>query len=182
MPQLPDLLANDARDKWAAISGAAHQRGITLRIPAELAEESRTVLACSDFVARTAQRAPAVFDDLLHSGDLQRAYPPGTFRAIVQTCLPPAADDFQNVEEMLGVALRKVRQREMLRIAWRDLAGRADLDETMAELSDLADASIEGALSVLYDGLCRQRGTPTGPGETRSNSSSSEWANWAPVN
>ncbi len=166
MPQLPDPLADDARDKWAAISGAAHQRGLALQIPTELAEESRTVLACSDFVARTAQRTPAVFDDLLHSGDLQRAYPPGTFQAIVQTCLPPPADDLQNVEALLGVALRKVRQREMLRIAWRDLAGRADLEETMTELSDLADACIEGALTVLYEGLCRQRGTPTGRGGT----------------
>ena len=162
MPQLPDPLADDARDKWAAISGAAHQRGLDLQIPAELAEESRTVLACSDFVARTAQRTPAVFDDLLHSGDLQRAYPPGTFQAIVQTCLPPPADDLEIVQQLLGVALRKVRQREMLRIAWRDLAGRADLEETMTELSDLADACIDGALTVLYEGLCRQRGTPTG--------------------
>ena len=54
----------------------------------------------------------------------------------------------------------------MLRIAWRDLAGRADLEETMTELSDLADACIEGALTVLYEGLCRQRGTPTGRGGT----------------
>lgn len=37
MLQLPDPLADDARDKWAAISGAAHQRGIDLQIPPELA-------------------------------------------------------------------------------------------------------------------------------------------------
>jgi len=141
MPQLPDPLADDARDKWAAISGAALKRGLELRIPAELAEESRTVLACSDFVARTAQRMPAVFDDLLHSGDLQRAYPPGTFQAIVQTCLPPPADDLESVQQLLGVAFRSC----------------------MRACADSRALRLEKA-------------------KPRSNSSSSEWVNWAPVN
>jgi glutamate-ammonia-ligase adenylyltransferase len=46
----------------------------------------------------------------------------------------------------------------MLRIAWRDLAGWATLDETLGDLSDLADACILGALDKL--GVWQQQATP----------------------
>jgi [glutamine synthetase] adenylyltransferase / [glutamine synthetase]-adenylyl-L-tyrosine phosphorylase len=41
--------------------------------------------------------------------------------------------------------LREWRRREMLRIAWRDIAGRAAVIETLHALSDFADASIRAA-------------------------------------
>ncbi len=52
-------------------------------------------------------------------------------------------------EQALHARLRQLRQREMLRIAWRDLAGWATLEETLGDLSDLADACILGALDKL---------------------------------
>ena len=42
-------------------------------------------------------------------------------------------------------ALRRFRRRHMVRIAWRDIAGWADLDETLHDLSALADACIQFA-------------------------------------
>jgi glutamate-ammonia-ligase adenylyltransferase len=48
----------------------------------------------------------------------------------------------------------------MIRIAWRDLAGWAQLSETLAELSWLADACIQYALAFLYNQACEKRGTP----------------------
>ncbi len=63
-------------------------------------------------------------------------------------------------ELSLHQVLRQFRSREMLRIAWRDLSGRALLDETLADLSTLADAIIDEALSWLYERLCAQWGTP----------------------
>src|SRR5262249_27859151 len=41
--------------------------------------------------------------------------------------------------------LRRVRNVELARIAWRDFAGSATLDTTLAEISLLADCSIEAA-------------------------------------
>jgi len=43
--------------------------------------------------------------------------------------------------------LREWRRREMLRIAWRDIAGRAPVTETLHALSDFADACIRAAVS-----------------------------------
>ena len=42
--------------------------------------------------------------------------------------------------------LREWRRREMLRIAWRDIAGRAGVTETLAALSDLADSCVRAAV------------------------------------
>ena len=39
-------------------------------------------------------------------------------------------------------SLRRFRKRHMVRIAWRDIAGWADLDETLRDLSALADVCI----------------------------------------
>ena len=45
-------------------------------------------------------------------------------------------------------ALRRFKRRELLRVAVRDLAGRVAVEETAAELADLADACLEAALAV----------------------------------
>ncbi|MBW2201847.1 MAG: bifunctional [glutamate--ammonia ligase]-adenylyl-L-tyrosine phosphorylase/[glutamate--ammonia-ligase] adenylyltransferase [Deltaproteobacteria bacterium] len=57
--------------------------------------------------------------------------------------------------------------REMVRIAWRDLAGWADLSETMADLSDFADACIGETLALLDKQACLNFGIPTGMNGTQ---------------
>lgn len=164
MRALPAPLAQEARDKLDAVLAAARKPGLDLLFPGDLTEEVLGVLACSDFVARTGQRHPAVLADLLHSGDLKRRYPAGTYRdRLAQRLADDDQADFAALEARLGLELRQLRRREMVRIAWRDLAGHAALEETVQDLSALADACIEGALTVLHQGLCRQMGHPTGP-------------------
>ena len=63
----------------------------------------------------------------------------------------------------LMAKLRHFRRRALIRIAWRDLAGWADLSETLMDLSLLADACIQFALNFLYDQACELRGTPLLP-------------------
>jgi glutamate-ammonia-ligase adenylyltransferase len=56
--------------------------------------------------------------------------------------------------------LRVYRRREMVRIAWRDLAGWTDLAQTVADLSSLADACLEQAQRLLFQWQCEKYGTP----------------------
>ena len=44
--------------------------------------------------------------------------------------------------------LREWRRREMLRIAWRDIAGRAGVADTLRAVSELADACIRAATAA----------------------------------
>ena len=121
----------------------------------EREQETIRVLSLSDFVAQSLQRAPEILADLFDSGDLHRAYEEGTYRQVLQGRLEECLNEAQ-----LGELLRRYRRREMVRIAWRDLAGYADLVETTADLSNLADACIDSALELLYRWHCEQWGTP----------------------
>jgi glutamate-ammonia-ligase adenylyltransferase len=73
--------------------------------------------------------------------------------------LAPTAADAQRI-------LREWRRREMLRIAWRDITGRAGVRETLHALSDFADASIRAAASAAQLHLQAVFGRPLGAGPT----------------
>jgi glutamate-ammonia-ligase adenylyltransferase len=64
-----------------------------------------------------------------------------------------------NAAESLRI-LREWRRREMLRIAWRDVAGRAPVIETLRALSDFADASIRAAAAAAERQMRPVFGTP----------------------
>jgi [glutamine synthetase] adenylyltransferase / [glutamine synthetase]-adenylyl-L-tyrosine phosphorylase len=128
----------------------------------EWADMLPRVFACSEFVARTCAARMELLPELIQSGDLLRAHAKGEVRKRVQTAVVACSDEAQ-----LKAAMRKLRQREMVRIAWRDLAGWANLEEVVHALSDLADACLDAALGKLYDwavtreGVPREQGTDT---------------------
>ncbi len=59
--------------------------------------------------------------------------------------------------------LRECRQRELVRIAWRDLNGADTLDQTLQALSVLADTLFGVALQRVQRWLAEQHGAPCGP-------------------
>ncbi|HEK1687163.1 TPA: bifunctional [glutamate--ammonia ligase]-adenylyl-L-tyrosine phosphorylase/[glutamate--ammonia-ligase] adenylyltransferase [Pseudomonas putida] len=115
------------------------------------------VAAASDFVLEQAQREPATLFELLASGEMDRTYGPGQLRAHIKA----AADAAQNEDE-LARNLRRARNRQQVRIIWRDITRQAELGETCRDLSELADASIDEAYQWLYPRHCQQFGTPIG--------------------
>ncbi|HEV2110830.1 MAG TPA: bifunctional glutamine synthetase adenylyltransferase/deadenyltransferase, partial [Gammaproteobacteria bacterium] len=119
--------------------------------PAEAAQSLARVWAASRFVAENCARDPALLAELAASGDLAAA---GSPVARVKKELQEIQD-----ERALMTRLRRVRRRELTRIAWRDLAGTADLDETLRDLSELADACIQGALAHLARWHVEHHGT-----------------------
>ncbi len=113
------------------------------------------VWAASDFVARTCIAHPSLLDELAASGDLFRAYVGHDLSDRVSMTVAEARD-----EAGLKTALRRARRREMLRIAWRDLAGWAPLGEVMTELSAFAEACLEAALARLFAWSIAHAGRP----------------------
>jgi len=129
---------------------------------ASLAEKCRrrddlpAVWAASDFVANSCIRRPILLRDLIDSGDLDRAYCEDHLPRFIARELTGIKD-----EEALHSRLRQLRSREMVRLAWRDLGGLADVDETMRDVSILADTCIRQSLKFHYDWLLQRFGTPT---------------------
>jgi len=119
------------------------------------------VIAASDFVVQQCLRDPDLLAGLVASGDLTRGYQNGELARRLRAEIAKA-----DSEVVLQGTLRRLRQREMVRIAWRDLAGWANLGETLATLSELADACVDAALGFLHESLVARHGTPLGAGGT----------------
>lgn len=120
--------------------------------PASIRESLPAVCAASDFVSQSCTRDSRLLPDLLASHDLQRKLAAADFaaRAPRQATTEP---------EFLEV-LRNWRRREMVRIAWRDLAGWAHLEETLADLTAFADAAINVACEFARQPLVARYGEP----------------------
>jgi glutamate-ammonia-ligase adenylyltransferase len=153
--QLPALLQEAASRRWGGFVEAAREAGA--RIPADAAFQACAcrVFAISEFVAEICARRPALLAELLDSGELLAESWPGVLGQRVRAAIHTCRDEAE-----LKQLLRRVRQREMLRIAWRDLAGWAALPETLEDLSDFADACIEAALARLADWQAAETPTP----------------------
>jgi glutamate-ammonia-ligase adenylyltransferase len=121
--------------RWREAGGDAAQ------LPTSAAAEAQQVFACSEFVAEAAIREPALLAELSVTGVLGRARAPGEIAGFA-TALAGDGDEASFMD-----GLRRLRRREMVRIAWRDLTGAAPVDEVLRELSDLADAAIRAALA-----------------------------------
>ncbi len=150
----PELRAQLERDWQSYVEAAVEAKLAPLQHP-DLLNILYRVWAASDFVAQSCIRHPDIFSDLLRTGDLRIDYAVDEYKSKLQFALAQVKDEAE-----LNKVLREVRQREMLRIAWRDLAGWADVEETLAELSRLAAACVDAALQKLHRWQSLELGAP----------------------
>jgi len=113
------------------------------------------VLMGSDYVVQWGNRYPERTQELISSADITTPYDADGYQCRLQALLEGVVD-----EPLLHQKLRNFRQREMVRIIWRDLAGWADLAETVRDLSAMADACVIQSLALLHSWQCEQLGTP----------------------
>ncbi|UCE89592.1 MAG: bifunctional [glutamate--ammonia ligase]-adenylyl-L-tyrosine phosphorylase/[glutamate--ammonia-ligase] adenylyltransferase [Pseudomonadota bacterium] len=155
LDEMPEALRARVQHHWERWCEVAALGAVGVTLDEAQAAALVRVWSASDFVAQACIGHPALLTELLASGDLARDYPSEEFAARLASLLATAGD-----EPALHAVLRRLRQREMVRIAWRDIAGLADLQQTTADLSLLAEACIDGALAWLHARLCAELGTP----------------------
>jgi len=151
----PAALRAALDETWDAYASAVADAGLSLPRHPDFIAGLRRVWACSDFVSGACIQDPALLRDLLSSGDLLADRPSGEYERRLTEALRGIEG-----EPALGAVLRDFRRREMVRIAWRDLAGWDDLDTVLADLSALADACIAAALERLNQSTARHYGVP----------------------
>ncbi|MFN2435454.1 MAG: bifunctional [glutamate--ammonia ligase]-adenylyl-L-tyrosine phosphorylase/[glutamate--ammonia-ligase] adenylyltransferase, partial [Desulfotignum sp.] len=127
------------------------QRQVFERVDPE--ELVRTFLF-SDFVAESLAKQPNLLQDLAESGDLEKLRNPGWYQHQAKQKTAGADTD------QAKAVLKAFKTREIIRIAWRDLTGKAGLTDTLSDLSELAIACVSKALDVLYEKMCATFGTP----------------------
>jgi glutamate-ammonia-ligase adenylyltransferase len=149
---VPATLHQTLANYWHDWEKACERAGISLSVDLPVLGK---VWACSDFVARSLIRRPMLLDEL-HTEGFETERTPADYQQRVAQTISTA----DPTDEGLMCALRLLRQKEMVRIAWRDLVGLANIEQVLHELSDLAEAIIEQALTYLYQQTTETLGVP----------------------
>ncbi len=104
---------------------------------------------CSPFFNHLATRHPDWLEDLRKSSRLEATS-------------PPQAETLEQIIDIRGLdaGLRQFRNREMMRLIWRDLNHQAPVEETLTDLSLLADVCLQAAVSHHSATLEENHGVP----------------------
>jgi len=107
-----------ADEKYAAFVLACEEKGLTPPADPSLAETIPKIFVFSNFLARRCVLTPDVLLDLIDSGELHQSRDVEAFGKKI-------ADQGRDSGDIgaLSLTLRNIRQREMIRIAFRELAG-----------------------------------------------------------
>jgi len=135
------------------------RRALALLPTAARRQEAERVLQASRYLCALIGRRPALLQAALQEGRLDApspARPVEAFREAIQAHLQAG--------ESAEQALRHVRQSAYLRILWRMLAGHAELQETLCELSALAEAAVQAACTAARQSLATRFGVPRDAG------------------
>lgn len=151
---IPEPLIGSVATAWQRLR-ASHGASALPEVPNDLMAELPRVFAMSPFITEFAIGHPSSFWDLLASGDLSRAMDYDEIGKRVAAVVPQGCPQPQ-----VTTALRQLRNREFVRIAWRDLMRRATLRDTVAELSGFADACVRVAVAWIEADLAARYGVP----------------------
>ena len=154
LEQLPKALHPLLQQNWDQVAPVLEQIKSS---PTSFADDLTRALTGSTFVAEQLSRNPEMLPELLTSGDLYSTYEYDHYQNSLKSLFAPL-----ETEEQLHKTVRCFRQREQVRLIWRDLNRFSDMRTTTRELSWLADACVEQTMNWLYQQASERWGKPIG--------------------
>ncbi|ONG03717.1 bifunctional glutamine synthetase adenylyltransferase/deadenyltransferase [Klebsiella pneumoniae] len=135
-----------------------HWQTVADRLPtdfpvAELSPQARSVMAFSDFVEQSVIAQPGWLNELADSAPAAEEW--RHYEAWLQERLQAVTDEAGLMRE-----LRLFRRQMMVRIAWAQALSLVREEETLQQLSVLAETLIVAARDWLYAACCKEWGTP----------------------
>lgn len=161
---IPAILKNEAEKLIQQFNECSPEYAVWLSEKLQndsFAQELNHTWSCSRFAADLCNRKPATFQSLVESGRLHRSNNESQNDSEMSALLKAELPDDIN-EESLNSTLRKFRNREMLRIIWRDLNRLADLQETTRDITALAECCLQQALDFHHAAQRNIYGRPLG--------------------
>lgn len=155
-PTIGEPLAALIQNRLDAIAQGIGQQGLDITLPP--APDLIKAVFFSEYIASRLGRDPHILKKFIDSQDLETSYSEDTYILRLEKSIPKDMDT-AGVREIL----LQTKVYESLRIAWRDLTGKAPLEETLRDLSGLADAVVSKAMDRIYDSLCKRHGPPADP-------------------
>ncbi len=128
---------------------------LEINLKPDLHHELSNVLLFSEFIALSFIKKPQIFHELIKSNDLYKSYSQHTYITRIEKSVSKEMDLAE-----IKTTLLQIKLYEIIRIAWRDLTKKAKLEETLEDISNLADAILDTAMASIYDKNCRRYGIP----------------------
>ncbi|MGK0440250.1 MAG: glutamate-ammonia-ligase adenylyltransferase [Pseudohongiellaceae bacterium] len=125
-------------------------------VDSHFAQQLQTIWTCSPFAFEQCQRKPEDFKDFIAQDGALTVHTAESMRQALSEKLADIDD-----KEQFDSVLRKFRNQQMLRIIWRDFNRVADMVETTANVSYLADACIQLTVSFHHQALVKSYGEPS---------------------
>ncbi len=150
---LPASMQAPVSHGWDQYSQRLADLGLDIPSNNKFLKSVAKVWAISQFVSDTCRRYPTVLIDLVESGDLFSASIKPDYTQLLEQ------EEIAS-EEILVRVLRRFRNKQMVRIAWRDIAGWATVEETLEDVSALAEACLQLALDYIYAKACKKMVAP----------------------
>ena len=155
--ELDQLLATRRQRLTEALDQRDRQRLQDWLSEARNAELLDRLLLASDVPLAFVPRDPGALTGLLEPDALAAPAARGELEARVAGSLADVDD-----ADALCAVLRQRRNREMLRIIWRDVTGLASLEDTVREVTQLAEVCLDAAIDWHYVRACAEYGQPRG--------------------
>lgn len=141
LPQLPDELLQDGQNFYNRLQQRASPEDMAVF---DSRPELMYILSMSDFVAKALIQYPHECAQLIADGALDSPYYSLDITDEVNSRLVPNINDIE-----LKKRMRILRRVHMVPIAWRDLTGRADIEEIFVSLSNLAESIVVRTVDVV---------------------------------
>ena len=155
LDDVPERFRAELAAQWQRFAAVASPEDVKLLHENGVLQSLGKVWVSSRFIADSCLSDPSLLGELVRSGDLFTDSASMRYQQRLRSNVPDSEADLQRI-------LRRFRRREMVRIAWRDIAGASVLAETLMDVSLLAETSIQFALDWIYQQACERHGPPMG--------------------
>ncbi len=156
--QYPTAIESRLKSNWAEFEETCQSfenlPGSPDTLPGSTLEKAAKLWAGSDFAFEQCLKHP---DILFFPDKCLAPFSSGSHHQNLEDLIRSTTDEVDLIQK-----LRIYRNREMVRIIYRDLNRLASMQETTADLSEMADACVDKALQWLYKDSCNTWGTPMG--------------------
>lgn len=154
LPALPPTGTQAACQRLAELLGGAAGTELAAHLETEASRERwLAFLGFSGFAFHHFRRRPAILCQFLTDDPDGAEWEDAAIAERVRAAATEATD-----RDALGAALRLIRHRVLLRVAYRDLAGLADFDAVSTQLSALAESVLEVAVARVEEDLAARHG------------------------
>lgn len=145
LPELPAELLTDGNNYLERLKQRARPEDLEVFLGRP---DLLYVLSMSEFVAKTMIQYPSECAALIREGALDSPFFSLDATDVIEKQICVGLSDIE-----LKKRLRVLRRTRMMPIAWRDLTGRADIEEVFVALSNLAEGIVVQTVDVVRQGL-----------------------------